>query len=183
MHARFQYSNTEATSGETTVVNVLQKSDEVIQQYVDMIVNKYPGKIDNLKKILNSLGTKAQNAINIAIGFVTDGTFGYSKTREEAINKLQKWASGEMEIELKKEINEFNASVESLAKSMGETITNYKEPDMGFDMFATMKEVGQKYLISEEIRRKINMALDHLQTSLNAKNNNTSSFTMTSTGS
>jgi len=170
---RFQFNQEEATSGADTVQKVLEKSDDVIKNYVDMIVNKYPNKIDQLKVILITKNDRATKAINIAIDMVTNDTAGYSDTRDEAITKLKNWASGEQEIKIKKQAQELKKDLETLTKQFGiggDIVDLNPEPVMGLDLFKEMKFVGEKYLICEEMFRRTKMALDHLQILLKDKN-------------
>jgi hypothetical protein len=159
------------------VDEVLLKSDEDIKNYVEGIVDKFPGKIDTLTKLLNNKNQNANRAIDKAIDLVSNGLAGHSANREEAIEKLKKWASGEMKTKITNQLNE----LDRLGKELGsDNLINLNAMPMGdIDFFASMQNVGQKYLVCEEMVRRTTMALNHLQIKLLEKNQNTYSKVMT----
>lgn len=159
--ATFQNSNNNKTNN---VIEVLKKTDDTIKNYVAFIVNSHPDKIDTLKKILERQKKSAAFEIEKCIVMVTNGLAGYSNSREEAIQKLKDWASGEMG----KQIESTVLGIQEMTVEHG--LSNLFNPNCIADMNSTMQPVGKSYLDYEETLRKTIMALAHLEIKLHEKN-------------
>lgn len=178
-HQAFYNSQNQNAPKQNAIDEVLQKSDEVVKSYVEMIVTKYPKKIVTLENGLKVRSAEAKEIMDKAIKMVSDGSCGNAKTEEEADANLRKWGNGEM----KKMSDDFMKSVDTLAESMSKYGISKpeikEEPKPDFDVFGEMQKVSDAYFVFKGIYRKANMALEYLA-SLNVKNENT--FEVTQNG-